>query len=75
MNSQALQKRIIDGKLFFPRHAEERLNVGLQASPSETAEEGLRSEDTDTGRTEYPAFSIPDHKVITWRIGSRLRAG
>jgi hypothetical protein len=75
MNSQALQKRIIDGKLFSHGPIGEWACDDFRRSLEDGTEENLSTGATDTHRTEYPASNVPGHRIRNWGSGSRLREG
>jgi hypothetical protein len=63
MNSQALQKRIIDGKLFSPRHVGDWPNGELRPLPSRGKDDDLTAGATDASRMEHPASYLPVHRI------------
>ena len=75
MNSQALQKRIIDGKRFPHGPIGEWPCDDFRRSLGDGADEDLLTGAADTQRTEYPVSNIPGHKISNWGIGSRPREG
>lgn len=73
MNSQALQKRIIDGKLFSHGPIGEWPCDDFRRSLGDGTEEGLGAGASDAQRTESPASIIEGHKIRNWGMGSRQR--
>jgi len=73
MNSQALQKRIIDGRHFPPAPIGEWPCDDLRRSIDEGSEEGMNTGVPDTLRTESIASFIASHKIRNWGTGFRLR--
>jgi hypothetical protein len=73
MNSQALQKRIIDGKHFPPAPIGEWPCDDLRRSMSDSSEEGMITGVPDVQRTESQASFIAGHQIRNWATGLRLR--
>jgi len=73
MNSQALQKRIIDGKHFPPAPIGEWPCDDLRRAIREDSEEGMNTGVADLQRTEPLASVNPGHKIRNWTMGLRLR--
>jgi len=73
MNSQALQKRIIDGKHFPPAPIGEWPCDDLRRSMDEGSEEGMNTGVSDIQRKESLTSLIASHKIGNWGTGFRLR--
>jgi len=73
MNSQALQKRIINGMLVTHSSIGERPNNEFRSALDHRSGEDLLRVETDTQYQEYPAYKIPGQRSRSWSIVSRLR--
>jgi hypothetical protein len=73
MNSQALQKRIVDGKLFSHGSIGEWPHNELRPSPSHSAGIALSADIADAQNAEYSVPLIPALKKKSWGNGIRLR--
>ena len=73
MNSQALQKRIIDGKLFPPAPIGEWPCDDFRRSLGDGSEEGMITEVPDIQRIDSHASFIAGHKIWNWATGLRER--
>jgi len=75
MNSQALQKRIIDGKLFPHGPIGEWPCDEFRLSPGDGSEGSLSAGAANAERTEYLALGIPGHGIRNWGNVPRPREG
>jgi hypothetical protein len=73
MNSQALQKRIIDGKHFPPAPIGEWPCDDLRRSMDEGSEEGMNTGVPEIQRIDTTASFIASHRIRNWGTGFRLR--
>jgi hypothetical protein len=69
MNSQALQKKIVDGKLFSHASTGEWPCDDFRSPLGGGAEERLLMATTDVQWMEYAASEIPGHRVRNWGNG------
>jgi hypothetical protein len=73
MNSQALQKRIIDGKLYSHGPTGEWPNIEFRSLSGHGTEEDLSSGTTDAQRIQHPASNTQGQNIWNWGTGSRLQ--
>jgi hypothetical protein len=75
MNSQALQKRIIDGKLYSHGPIGEWPNTEFRSSLGHATDDELSAGTTDAHVTQHPTSNTQDRKIRNWGGGSRVQHG
>jgi len=75
MNSQALQKRIIDGKLYSHGPIGEWSNTEFRSPLPHGTEDNLSGGTTDAHVTQHTVSNTQDHRIRNWGRGSRLQNG
>lgn len=73
MNSQALQKRIIEGKLYSHTPIGDWTSTEFGSSPGHGTEEDLSSGTTNTPLTQHPASNSLAQTIRNWGRTSRLQ--
>ena len=75
MNSQALQKRIVEGKLYYHGPIAEWPNTEYRSSLASGMDDSLSSGTTDTPVTQHAVSNSQDLRIRNWGRGSRLQHG
>jgi len=75
MNSQAMQKRIIEGKLYYHGPIGEWPNTEFRFSLGHATDEEPSSGTSDVPITQHAVSNTQDQRIRNWGRGSRLQHG